>query len=114
VSAELTVAVAALVVAAVALLAAYRAGRRANRLQDTLAAVAEALQQVRAERARTAGELDRVDVLLRKADVISSRVESTSKLAYDTFATPVIKAFAVGAGTRTAARRLRRTEGNGH
>jgi hypothetical protein len=84
--------------------AVTKVGRRVDALQA-------AVDELRADRGRTDGELDRVDALMERADRISARVESTSKLAYGTFATPVIKALAVGRGTSEAARRLRKRNG---
>ena len=55
-------------------------------------------------------ELDRVDGLLGTAESISATVDSASRLAYGTVATPVVKVLAFGAGTRRAARRLRRAK----
>jgi hypothetical protein len=52
-------------------------------------------------------DLDRMDNLLAAAEAVSSTVEGASKLAYDTFSTPVIKAMALASGTGKAARRLR-------
>ncbi len=55
-------------------------------------------------------ELERVDGLLGTAESISATVDSASRLAYGTVATPVVKVLAFGAGTRRAARRLRRAK----
>ena len=85
-----------------------RAVTRLGRQVDALRGEVDAL---RAERDAAGGELDRIDTLIERVDRISARVESTSKLAYGTFATPVIKALAVGRGTSEAARRLRKRNG---
>jgi hypothetical protein len=53
------------------------------------------------------GDLQRMASLLDAAEAVSSTVEGASKLAYDTFSTPVIKAVAIASGTGKAARRLR-------
>jgi hypothetical protein len=76
-------------------------------LRRSVQSLDAAVQRLQASAAQTEGEIDRVDVLLERADRISTRVESASKLAYGTFAAPVIKALAVGAGTKRAAGRLR-------
>lgn len=52
-------------------------------------------------------ELDRMDGLIHAAETVSSTVEGASKLAYDTFSTPVIKAVALTSGAGKAAKRLR-------
>jgi hypothetical protein len=52
-------------------------------------------------------DLDRMDNLLGAAEAVSSTVEGATKLAYDTFSTPVIKAVALASGTGKAAKRLR-------
>jgi hypothetical protein len=44
---------------------------------------------------------------LGAAESISSTVDSASRLAYETFSSPVIKVLAFGTGTRRAARRFR-------
>jgi uncharacterized protein YoxC len=55
-------------------------------------------------------ELERVDGLLGTAESISSTVDSASRLAYLVFSNPVVKMLAFAAGTRRAARRMRRTD----
>jgi hypothetical protein len=52
-------------------------------------------------------ELDRVDAIVRGAEAVSSRVDAASDLAYRTFTSPVVKALAVGTGTRRAVQRLK-------
>ncbi len=100
--------VAAAVMLGLFVLTSIRAITKLTRRVEELDSVVRALQ---AERVQTDGELDRVDVLLDRADKISTRVDSTSRLAYNTFAAPVIKAFAVGKGTSQAARSLRQRSG---
>ena len=51
-------------------------------------------------------ELDRVDAIVTGAERVSGRVDSASDLAYRTFTNPVVKALAVGTGTRRAVQRL--------
>jgi len=48
-------------------------------------------------------ELDRVDAIVSGAE----RVDVASDLAYRTFTNPVVKALAVGTGTRRAVQRLK-------
>ncbi len=81
-----------------------------RRLRRQLRALGASVEEIRGAVTDSTRELDRVEALLQRADTISARVDSASRLAYSTFAVPVVKAFAVGAGTRRAARRLR----NGH
>jgi hypothetical protein len=52
-------------------------------------------------------DVERMDGLLDAAEALSHTVEGASKLAYDTFSTPVIKAMALASGTGKAAKRLR-------
>ena len=52
-------------------------------------------------------ELDRVDAIVTGAERVSGRVDSASDLAYRTFTNPVVKALAVGTGTRRAVQRLK-------
>jgi hypothetical protein len=102
---------AAVALAAVAVLGLVLVLRSLAKLRRQVAAVDAALNQLRADRIATDGELDRVAALMDRADKISARVESTSRLAYNTFATPVIKALAAGKGTTQAARSLRHRNG---
>ncbi len=53
-------------------------------------------------------ELNKVDGVLEKAESIGATLDSGSRLAYLAFSNPLIKLMALGAGTRRAARRLRR------
>ena len=52
-------------------------------------------------------ELDRVDAIVRGAEAVTERVDAASDLAYRTFTSPVVKALAVGTGTRRAVQRLK-------
>ena len=58
-------------------------------------------------------ELNRVDGVLEKAESIGATLDSGSRLAYLAFSNPLIKLMALGAGTRRAARRLRRRPDEG-
>jgi hypothetical protein len=78
------------------------------RLQRSVRELDASVQEMQRAVDASNGELDRVDTLLQRADTISTRVDSASRLAYATFAMPVIKAMALGAGTKGAARRLRK------
>jgi Sec-independent protein translocase protein TatA len=51
--------------------------------------------------------LDRVDAIVGSAEAVSGRVDAASDLAYRTFTSPVVKALAVGTGTRRAVQRLK-------
>jgi hypothetical protein len=63
---------------------------------------------------REAGdEVDRVDRLVTSAERLEGAVDSASRLAYRTFANPVVKAMAIGTGVSRAAHRLRDGESNG-
>jgi Sec-independent protein translocase protein TatA len=52
-------------------------------------------------------ELDRIDAIVTGAEKITGRVDAASDLAYRTFTSPVVKALAVGTGTRRAVQRLK-------
>ena len=51
-------------------------------------------------------ELDRVDAIVSGAERVGGRVDAASDLAYRTFTNPVVKAMAVGTGTKRAVQRL--------
>ena len=55
-------------------------------------------------------ELDRVDAIVSGAGRVTDRVDAASALADKVITSPVVKAMAVGTGTRRAVQRLR---GNG-
>jgi hypothetical protein len=52
-------------------------------------------------------EVERVDRLVTSAERLEGAVDSASRLAYRTFANPVVKAMALGTGVSRAAQRLR-------
>ena len=52
-------------------------------------------------------ELDRVDAIVTGAEAVTGRVDAASDLAYRTFTSPVVKALAVGTGTKRAVQRLK-------
>ena len=59
--------------------------------------------------ARIEDELRRADGLLERAEVVSARAETLSKVTYKAVADPVIRTAAAMKGTGRAARRLRRS-----
>jgi uncharacterized protein YoxC len=54
------------------------------------------------------GDLVQVEAILDRTEAIQGTVDSVSRLALATFATPVIKVAAMGAGLSRASRRLLR------
>ncbi len=103
-------------VAAVALvLAAVRLARAAAELRRVSAEFrAEAIPTLEAMRraVRAADyELDRVDALVTGAERVTERADSASRAAYRTLSSPVVRAVAVGTGTR---RMFSRLFGRGH
>ena len=66
-----------------------------------------ALEELRAAVRAADFELDRVDAILSGAEKVTGRVDAASDLAYRTFTNPVVKALAVGTGTRRAVQRLK-------
>jgi hypothetical protein len=56
-------------------------------------------------------ELDRVDAIVSGAERVTDRADAASALADRVITSPVVKAMAVGTGTRRAVQRLR---GNGN
>jgi hypothetical protein len=105
IAAASTFAVALLLWAVVALTSATRQLRAAARqlTDEAVPAVVQARRTLHAAE----GDLDRMDDLLTAAEALSTTVESASRLAYDAFSTPVIKAMALANGTGKAAKRLR-------
>jgi hypothetical protein len=65
------------------------------------------LEELRATVRAADYELDRVDAIVTGAQAVSDRVDAASDLAYRTFTSPVVKALAVGTGTRRAVQRLK-------
>jgi hypothetical protein len=57
--------------------------------------------------------LDRVGDLVGAAESVTRRVDGASKVAYVTFASPVVKVLAVGHGVSRVSRRLRGQATNG-
>src|SRR5262245_39743617 len=52
-------------------------------------------------------ELERIDAIVSGAEAVTGRVDAASDLAYRTITSPVVKALAVGTGTKRAVQRLR-------
>lgn len=84
----------------------------------TMKAVREAVEAIRAETVpamadlgetvRAAGaELERVDVVVGRAQSISGTVDAASRLAYVAMSNPVIKVIALASGAGRAAGRFR-------
>lgn len=98
----------ALVVLVVAIVRLDRAAKDLRRAAADFRAEAEpALAELR-EAVRTADfELDRVDAIVSGAERVGGRVDAASDLAYRTFTNPVVKALAVGTGTKRAVQRLK-------
>lgn len=70
---------------------------------DALAAVTEMRDATR----RAEFQLDRIDALYSSAEALSKGADQASQVAYRTVRNPVVKAMALGTGTRQAIRRLR-------
>ena len=60
-----------------------------------------------------ATELDRVGAVLESTESVTHTVDSASRLAYRSFANPVVKVLAVRAGAAGGLRRLRTGPGQG-
>lgn len=104
----LGVATLGLCAATVALLFQVRAATA--ELRDLVDRTADAVADARTAAQEARHEVDRIEGLLARSEGVVERVDAASELAYDTFSRPVIKAMAVGAGTRQAVRRLRSRE----
>lgn len=75
-----------------------------DRLQDETLAITRAMQDALADAEH---EVDRVDALLTAAEGVGGRMDSASKLVTKTVTNPVVKALAIGTGTKEAVRRIR-------
>ena len=72
------------------------------------------LADLRGDARKASAGLDRVGDLVGAAESVTRRVDGASKVAYVTFASPVVKVLAVGHGVSRVGRRLRgRDETNG-
>jgi hypothetical protein len=98
----------ALVVLVVMIVRLDRAAKDLRRAAAEFRAEAEpALAELR-ETVRAADyELDRIDAIVAGAERVGERVDAASDLAYRTFTNPVVKALAVGTGTKRAVQRLK-------
>jgi hypothetical protein len=82
--------------------------RGLHRSIDELAATSVAeLDEMRALVREATGEVDRVGALLDAADMVGRRLDGASRLAARTVSSPVVKALALGTGTKRAVRRMR-------
>ena len=73
------------------------------------------LADLRGDARKASQGLDRVGDLVGAAESVTRRVDGASKVAYVTFASPVVKVLAVGHGVSRVSRRLRgRPEPNGN
>jgi hypothetical protein len=88
-----------------------RLDRAARDLRDAAAdfraEAGPALEELQAVVRAADYELDRVDAIVTGAEKVTGRVDAASDLAYRTFTSPVVKALAVGTGTRRAVQRLK-------
>jgi hypothetical protein len=97
-----------LVVLVVMIVRLDRAAQDLRRASADFRAEAEpALAELRAVVRAADFELDRVDAIVTGAERVGDRVAAASDLAYRTFTNPVVKALAVGPGTRRAVQRLK-------
>jgi hypothetical protein len=74
---------------------------------DFRAEAGPALEELRAAVRAADYELDRVDAIVSGAERVGGHLDAASDLAYRTFTSPVVKALAVGTGTRRAVQRLK-------
>jgi hypothetical protein len=83
-------------------------------LRETITSLHDEMVPVVAElreTARTTGdEVERVDRLVTSAERLEDAVDGASRLAYRTFANPVVKVMAAGTGVSRAAQRLRSSD----
>jgi hypothetical protein len=109
-AATLGVAVAVLVGGLLVVLALLTATLRSLRrsIDDLRRESLAAVDELRDLAQEAAGEVDRVGALLDAADLVGQRLDGASRLAARTVSSPVVKALAIGTGTRRAVRRMRR------
>ncbi len=67
----------------------------------------EAVEEMRELAREAAGEVDRVGAVLDAADMVGQRLDGASRLAARTVSSPVVKALAIGTGTKRAVKRMR-------
>lgn len=114
---------AALVVAIAVVVAAVFLITAVNNLNNTLAKLEDTAHQLRDEGlaafadlrklvADADAELDKVDLVLDRADQATSAMAETSKRTHEAVQDPVIKSLAVASGTSKVARGLLRRKKN--
>lgn len=69
--------------------------------------VLPAMDELREAALDARAEVDRIDRLLDRSELVAERVDTASKVAYSALSRPVIRAMAVRAGTTEAVRKLR-------
>ena len=79
-------------------------------LEEVSAGALVAIEELRLSTREARFEIDRVDALVSTAESLTGTVDSASKLAYRTLSNPVVKAVALGAGTKRAIQRLSNDE----
>lgn len=95
----------ALVVVTVTLLRTLRSMRAV--VEDLHREAAPLLAGLEGDARKASQGLDRVGDLVGAAESVTRRVDGASKLAYTTFANPVVKVLAVGHGVSRVSRKLR-------
>jgi hypothetical protein len=97
-----------LLFALVALVATVRSLRiTVERLQEETLAITARMQDALVDAEH---EVDRVDALLSAAEGVGGRIDGASRLVTRTVTNPVVKALAIGTGTKEAVRRIRTGE----
>jgi hypothetical protein len=71
------------------------------------------LEELQGDAAKASAALDKVGDLVGAAESVTRTVDGASRLAYTTFANPLVKVLAFGSGVGRAGRRLRGKEQNG-
>jgi uncharacterized protein YoxC len=95
----------ALVIVTLALLRTLRSLRAV--VDDLNREAGPLLVDLRGDARKASQGLDRVGDLVGAAESVTRRVDGASKVAYVTFASPVVKVLAVGHGVSRVSRRLR-------
>ena len=97
-----------LLFALVALVATVRSLRvTVERLQSETLAITASMRDALADAEH---EVDRVDALLTAAEGVGGRIDGASRLVTKTVTNPVVKALAIGTGTKEVVRRIRTGE----
>ena len=100
----------ALVVVTVRLLGTLRSLRAV--IDDLNREAGPLLVDLRGDAQKASQGLDRVGDLVGAAESVTRRVDGASKVAYVTFASPVVKVLAVGHGVSRVGRKLRGRDGD--